>query len=159
VINVKLLTGVKMDGSEKRRIRLIQIMDRLKINNKTLASRCGLHTVSISRLCTGESRLIDIETLEKLALGLGVHICYFFIDDDENLDLLQQAATILKDKTDASSQLGSSITSLYQLAHKPIEHEVNGDLRKEVGEIKSMLQRILNGAPPPKPNFPKAAPK
>jgi len=147
-----------MDGSEKRRTRLLRLLDGGKFKTDVEAAlACGIRSPSLSRLRTGASKLNNLKTLEKLARGYDVHICYFFIDEDEYLDLLQKATTILKSKNDSSSVLESIITNLYQGIYKAPEKGEDGRLRKDMDEMKSMMQEILGRKDPP--NFPKPASK
>lgn len=154
------VTGANMDDSEKRRERLNRIMERLKMSNRELARRSGLHHVSITRYRNGDVRLNDVETLEKLAMGLGINVCYFFIDDEKHLDTLEKAVTLLHGKESSAQALTSTIQTLYTETSRQPDQGANDDLRKDVAEMKTLLQQLLNDPPGKVLNFtPAVAPR
>jgi transcriptional regulator with XRE-family HTH domain len=149
-----LLTGVIMDGSEKRRLRLIAAMERLDISQRELARRSGLHWQSIGRYINGTSLLNDVVTLEKLAIGLGVDVFYFFIDDDAHLEILETAATILKGNPDQAEVLTATVSRLRsQSVPQPT---TDNDVRKELAEVKDLLRQVLHQPPGIPFNFTRA---
>lgn len=66
-----------MSAKEKLGARIREIRVKKKITQEALASKSGIERTFISHIERGE-RNISIETIEKIAFGLGVNIADLF---------------------------------------------------------------------------------
>lgn len=67
-----------MDGSEKRRLILLDIMNSKNISPQTLSQKTGIDYTSIMQFRNGDKKLNSIPKIEQLALGLGEPVTVFF---------------------------------------------------------------------------------
>lgn len=67
-----------MDGSEKRRLILLDVMKNKNISPQELSQKTGIDYTSIMQFRNGDKKLNSIPKIEQLAFGLGEPVTVFF---------------------------------------------------------------------------------
>lgn len=147
-----------MDGSEKRRLVLLRLMQEKNMGNNDLARATGIHEVSISRYVTGAVRLNEVKTLEKLADGLGEHVCVFFDSLADGGPGIRDAVSKAVEVITADPVRGSDLIHTIEQHHAalkpaPQQNDEVKELRKDIEELKKLLIEKRK----PSSNFTKAA--
>jgi len=112
--------------------KLKQLRESKKLGVNQLALKSGVSASQISRFEKGERKEPTLETVEKLAVALGVSISYFSSEENKDADKRHYYDLTEKDERDIAKDLERMIADLSDggaLAFSKDESEIDQETR------------------------------